>query len=102
MGTLTADHQAFRSTVADLRAAAERLGADRDRAARSVDALLGTWTGVVATSYAEGWEAWCSGAGRVLDGLATMAALLEAADADLAATDAVAGADLGRLAVRLG
>jgi WXG100 family type VII secretion target len=102
MGTLTADHTAFQSTVADLRTAADRLRSDRDRAARSVEGLLGTWTGAVATSYAEGWEAWRSGATRVLDGLATMAALLEAADADLAATDGLAGADLGRLTARLG
>ena len=102
MGTLTADHTAFRSAVADLRAAADRLRSDRDRAARSVDSLLGTWTGTVAASYAEGWDAWCAGAGRVLDGLTTMAALLEATDADLAATDAVTGADLGRLTTRLG
>jgi WXG100 family type VII secretion target len=102
MGMLTADHEAFRATVAQLRSAADRLSADRERAARSVDGLLGTWTGAVATSYAEGWDAWCSGAARVLDGLTTMAALLEAADADLAATDGRAGAELGRLTSRLG
>lgn len=102
MGTLTADHTAFRSTVADLRAAADRLRSDRDRAARSVDGLLGTWTGAVASSYASGWDEWCAGAARVLDGLTAMAALLEAADADLVATDGIAGSDLARLTGRLG
>jgi WXG100 family type VII secretion target len=102
MGTLTADHTAFRSTVADLRAAADRLRSDRDRAARSVDGLLGTWTGTVATSYATGWDEWCAGAARVLDGLTAMAALLEAADADFVTTDGVADSDLARLSRRLG
>ncbi|MGY2704681.1 WXG100 family type VII secretion target [Nocardioides sp. HB32] len=102
MGTLTTDHQAFRSAVADLRDAASRLTADRDRAARSVDALLGTWSGTVASSYAEGWDAWCAGAARVLEGLSSMATLLESADADFSATDAGAGAELGRLTTRLG
>ena len=102
MGTLTADHEAFRSAVADLRDAGSRLTADRDRAARSVDTLLGTWTGTVASAYATGWDEWCSGAARVLDGLSTMAVLLEATDADLASVDVAAGSDLGRLTARLG
>lgn len=102
MGTLTADHTAFRSAVADLRHAASRLSSDRDRAARSVDTLLGTWTGTVATAYAAGWEEWCSGADRVLDGLNAMAGLLEATSADFVATDLGSRADLDRLAARLG
>jgi WXG100 family type VII secretion target len=102
MGTLTADHAAFRSAVAELRAAAERLDHDHDRAARSVDGLLATWSGTVATAYASGWEEWRSGAARVLDGLRTMAALLEAADADLAATDVARAGDLRLLTARLG
>ena len=102
MGTLTADHAAFRAAVVDLRTAAHRLEEDHDRAARSVDALLGTWSGAVATSYAAGWEEWRSGAARVLDGLTAMASLLEAADAGFATTDAEAGAGLGRLTARLG
>jgi uncharacterized protein YukE len=102
MGTLTADHTAFRAAVTDLRTAAARLSADRYRAAGSVDALLGTWSGTVATSYAAGWDDWCSGAARVLDGLTAMAGLLEAADADLMSVDVVVGSDLGRLTARLG
>jgi WXG100 family type VII secretion target len=102
MGTLNADHSAFRSTVADLRTAAEQLSSDRDRAARSVDALLGTWSGTVATAYAAGWEDWRAGADRVLAGLTAMARLLEAVDADLTAVDLAAGSALGRLAARLG
>lgn len=102
MDELTADHTAFRATVADLRAAADRLAGDRDRAARAVDTLLGTWSGTVATAYAEGWDHWCAGAARVLAGLTTMAGLLDAVDVDLAATDVASGSDLARLTARLG
>jgi WXG100 family type VII secretion target len=102
MGTLTADHLAFRSAVADLRAAADRLSADRDRATRSVDALLGGWTGTVARAYGSGWDEWCAGAARVLDGLTAMATLLEATSADFAHVDEAVGSDLARLAGRLG
>lgn len=102
MDEITADHLAFRTTVADLGSAAARLAEDRDRATRSVDALLDTWSGTVATSYAEGWEAWRLGSARVLTGLETMSRLLEAADADLARADVTAGSELGRLDARLG
>jgi WXG100 family type VII secretion target len=102
MGTLTADHEAFRGAVADLRAAADRLEAHRDRAARSVDALLATWSGAAAASYAAGWEDWCAGADRVLAGLTAMTRLLQAVDADLETVDLAAGTDLGRLTGRLG
>ncbi len=102
MGTLTADHAAFRSAVSDLRAAADRLSSDRDRAARSVDALLGSWSGTVATAYASGWDDWCTGADRVRSALAAMASLLEAADADFATTDQTCSGNLGLLTARLG
>lgn len=102
MGTLTADHAAFRDTVADLHDAAGRLGGSRDRAARSVDALLGGWRGAAASSYAEGWAEWRDGADRVLEGLAAMATLLDAVAADLSATDSTSGDALARLSARLG
>jgi WXG100 family type VII secretion target len=102
MGTLTADHEAFRDTVADLHDAACRLTASRDRAARSVDGLLGTWRGTAATTYAEGWTEWRRGADRVLDGLTTMAGLLDAVSTDYAATDTTSGCSLARLTARLG
>jgi WXG100 family type VII secretion target len=99
---ITADHTVFHATVADLRRAADRLEAHRERAARSVDALLRSWSGTVATAYAEGWEDWCTGADRVVAGLTAMARLVEAVDADLASVDLAAGSDLDRLAARLG
>ena len=102
MDQITVDHAAFRATVSDLVAAAGRLSATQDRAARSVDALLGSWSGTVATSYAEGFDTWRSGAAQVLKALETMSRLVEATDRDLGATDAAAGGDLGRLAGRLG
>lgn len=102
MGSLTADHAAFRDTVADLRDAAGRLTGSRDRAARSVDALLGGWRGTASSTYAEGWAEWRSGADRVLEALTATATLLDAVDADLAATDTSSGDALARLSARLG
>ncbi len=102
MGTLTADHDAFRDAVAGLHDAAARLVSCRDRAARSVDGLLGTWRGTASSAYAAGWDEWSDGAAQVLDGLATMARLLDAVDTDLGVTDVSASATLGRLTARLG
>lgn len=101
-GGITADRTAFADAVTDLRRAADRLRADRDRAARSVDGLLTGWSGTAAASYDAGWSAWHAGAARVLDGLTTMAALLEAVAADLGDTDEHIGGDLTRLGGRLG
>jgi WXG100 family type VII secretion target len=102
MGTLTADHEEFRDAVTGLHDAAERLTTCRDRAARSVDGLLGSWHGAASSAYAAGWDEWSDGAGRVLEGLATMATLLDAVSADLGATDTLSGASLDRLIARLG
>jgi len=102
MDEITADHVAFHSTVTDLERAAARLGAGRDRAARAVDELLGGWSGTVATSYAEGFETWRSGAVQVLGALEAMTRLLQTVDADLEAVDAAAGLELGLLSARLG
>ena len=102
MGTLTADHEAFRDAVAGLHDAAARLTSCRDRAARSVDALLGSWRGTASSAYAAGWDEWSAGAAQVLDGLATMATLLDAVSVDLGATDDAAAASLSRLTARLG
>ena len=102
MDQITADHAAFRATVTDLERAATRLHAERDRAARSVEELLGTWSGTVATAYAQGWDAWRAGSDQVLAALEAMARLLAAADADLGGSDQAAGSALDRLAGRLG
>ncbi len=101
--TISVDHLAFRSTVADVRRAADRLREDRDRVARRVDGLLdGGWTGAAASTYAEGWADWKRSAEAVLDGLAAMAELLDATHADLEVTDLGSGARLDRLTARLG
>ncbi|WP_459973993.1 WXG100 family type VII secretion target [Nocardioides pyridinolyticus] len=102
MGTLTADRDAFRDAVAGLHDAAARLTSCRDRAARSVDGLLGSWRGPASSAYAAGWDEWSGGAAQVLDGLATMATLLDAVSADYVATDSSSGDSLSRLTARLG
>lgn len=93
----------FLAAVADVRRTAEQLASDRDRVARRVDGLLdGGWTGAAATAYAEGWADWKRSAEAVLDGLATMADLLDAAHADVTSTDLSSGSGLDRLTARLG
>ena len=100
---LSADHPAFRAAISDVIAAADRLRDDRDRVARQVDVLLdGGWSGPAATAYAEGWDDWCAGAERVLDGLVTMGRLLDAVHRDLTERDLGARTGLDRLAARLG
>jgi len=102
LGTLAADHPAFRATVADVAAAAERLRADRDRVARQVDLLLdGGWSGPAAAAYAEGWSDWCAAAERVLGGLVTTGRLLDAVHLDLTEGDLGARGGLERIAARL-
>ena len=101
--TISVDHPAFRSAVADVRHAADRLRGDRDRLARRVDGLLdGGWTGAAATTSAAGWDDWQRSAEAVLHGLAAMGELLDAAHADLDVTDLGSGEGLDRLAARLG
>lgn len=102
MGTLTADHEEFRDAVAGLHDAAVRLTTCRDRAARSVDGLLGSWRGAASAAYAAGWDEWSGGAARVLDGLRTMTTLLDAVAADYVVTDSSWGDSLSRLTARLG
>lgn len=92
----------FHDVVADLRLAADRLESDQEQAARRVDALLDGWTGPAAAAYAEGWDDWKRSADTVLRGLATMAELLDAVQADVTATDLGSGAGLDRLTARLG
>lgn len=99
---ITADGTAFTDAIVDLHAAADRLRDDRDRAARSVSGLLSGWSGAAADSYEAGWTAWCDGADRVADALATMAGLLGSVSTDLDRVDDGAGSDLARLAGRLG
>ena len=100
---LSADHPAFRSAVADVAAAADRLRSDRERVARQVETLLdGGWSGSAASAYAEGWSDWCAGADRVLDGLVAMGRLLDAVHVDLTERDLGAQSDLARLTARLG
>ncbi|WP_345526745.1 WXG100 family type VII secretion target [Nocardioides endophyticus] len=97
------EHPAFRATVADVAAAADRLRTDRDRVTRQVDVLLdGGWSGPAAAAYAEGWSDWCAGAERVLDGLVEMGRLLAAVHADLTERDLGSQSAIDRLTARLG
>src|SRR4051794_40215653 len=101
--TISVDHPAFRSAVAEVRHAADRLRGDRDRVTRCVDGLLdGGWTGAAAAAYADGWDDWKRSAEAVLRGLDTMAVLLDAAHADLETVDLGSASAVSRLLERLG
>lgn len=100
---ITASHLAFRTAVADVAAADDRLRSDRDRVERQVEPLLdGGWGGPAATAYSQGWEEWRAGVREVLDGLTAMGRLLDAADVRFVETDRGSGASIARLAARLG
>ncbi|KAA0098067.1 WXG100 family type VII secretion target [Mycolicibacterium sp. P1-18] len=58
-----------------------------------VSALLGPgWSGEAASAYDAVWRVWHDGARQVVDGLATMSALLEGAAQRYDATDATGAA----------
>lgn len=58
--------------------AAQQLREDRDGIAREVTALLaGGWAGEAARSFAECWDDWLVGTRDVIDGLDTLARLLD-------------------------
>lgn len=97
--TINLEHDSFRSTVRDVRRAADLLGEHRARAVRQVDTLLdGGWSGVAADAFADGWADWQRAADDTLRGLATMAELLHGFHGDLTATDHDSGDRLGRVA----
>lgn len=104
--TITTDNEAFRTAVADLRSASDRLEACSRHIGREVDALLDGWTGAAADAFAEAWHDWQSGARDVLDGLSTMGGLVDAVHRDLRSCDLESGHRLGvvsaDLARRLG
>ena len=85
--TITTDNEAFRTAVADLRSASDRLETDSRHIGHEVDALLDRWTGAAADAFAEAWLDWQSGARDVLDGLTTMGRLVDAVHRDLVSCD---------------
>lgn len=97
------DHARFDATVRDLREGADRLAADRDRAARDVDSLLTAgWSGRAADSFAAAWDDWLAGARDVLDGLHAMTDAMTVVRRDLAATDLDVSVTARSLRERLG
>ena len=104
--TITTDNETFRTAVADLRSASDRLEADSRHIGREVDALLDRWTGAAADAFAEAWHDWQSGAREVHEGLTTMGWLVDAVHRDLLSRDLESGHRLGvvnaHLAGRLG
>jgi WXG100 family type VII secretion target len=97
------DQARFDLTLRTLRDGAERLAADRDRAAYDVDSLLRTgWSGRAADAFAAAWDDWLAGAREVLDSLDAMTGAMAATRADLQITDGGVAATGTSLRERLG
>ena len=73
-------YDAFRTAADQLRDAAAELEDQRTAIAREVDGLLdGGWRGEAATSFAEAWDDWVSGADDVVAALTSLASAVAAA-----------------------
>jgi WXG100 family type VII secretion target len=93
--TINLDDAAFDRGRADVREAAHRLRAARDRADHRVTGFLQAgWRGTAADAYADAFDDWRRAARRVEDGLTAMAELMDVAQRDLHARDAAVGEDL--------
>jgi len=97
--TITVDNPAFRTALADLDRAADRLHTARRHLGQQVDGLLdGDWSGLAAEAFGEGWAGWCSGSQEVLDGLLALRRLVEAVRLDLMQQDAGTQVRIGSIA----
>ena len=100
--TLVLDHAPYDRRRGAVAAASERLAADQRRIdARVTGFLAAGWRGAAAASFADAWDDWTLAAGEVRDGLAAMAALLDAVHRDTVARDDAASASLAPLSARL-
>lgn len=100
--TINAQHEAFATTLADVRTGADRLDRRRARVTRQVDGLLGGgWRGDAADAFAEGWADWTRSCSGVLAGLDAMGRLLEAVHEDLVAQDTSSALALDRVSQRI-
>lgn len=103
MGSMSMDHPALASAVADVRATADELERGRATLHTSFGTFLGGgWTGQAAESFVGGWDDWSAGVGKVLDALQSIAGLLEGHGADVRGQDAGAEAAAVQLHARLG
>lgn len=94
---------ALAEAVAALRSTATDLDRGRTTLHRSFASFLGGgWTGQAADSFVGGWDEWSDGVGSVLDGLASIASLLEDHGRDVQAQDDSASSASGHLQSRLG
>lgn len=103
MSSMSMDHPALASAVADVRATADELERGRTTLHTSFGGFLGGgWTGQAADSFVGGWDDWSEGVGKVLEALQSIAGLLEGHGVDVRAQDAGAEAAAGHLHARLG
>ena len=93
--TINLDDAAFDRGRADVREAAQRLRAARDRADHGVSGFVRAgWRGLAADAFAHAFEDWRVAARRVEDGLTAMAELMDVSQCDLHARDAAVAEDL--------
>ena len=77
------DNAAFDRARNDVREAAATLRTDRSDADQRMAGVLGSsWVGAAADAMAEAWQDWLAAATDVEEGLAAMAQLLDAVQAD--------------------
>lgn len=96
-------YDAFRTAVEQLRDAATELEDQRTALAREVDGLLDAgWRGEAASSFAEAWDDWVSGADDVVGALTSLASAVAAAGRSLSRADERTGTTVDQLRGRLG
>jgi WXG100 family type VII secretion target len=102
MNQINVLHSAFTKAKADVREAAGTLRQDRDRIDSRVSGYLGSgWTGVAADSFVDAWDEWKTGATDVLEGLVSMAELLDATHRDFTEQDDASQQRLDTISARI-
>lgn len=100
---LQLEDAAFDRAVSEVARTHDDLVRARDSLTSRVQGLLGSgWSGQAADEYAEAWADWEDGAGRVLDGLAHLGAVMAQVKASLLAQDDDELARMSRVRARLG
>jgi len=91
----------FHASVAEVRRAADRLSAARERASNEVAELLDGWQGAAASEFAEAWDSWLRSSSAVVTALSGLADALSWFQTDMSRVDAGSASALDALAGRL-
>lgn len=95
MADLQVKPEVLESVSSEFSSVADQLRAGLDGLDGEVGSLLGAdWQGGAATAFGQVWQQWHEGAGKVHEGLTTMATLLGAAAQRYRQTDASGAATI--------